>query len=152
MDKDTLAVEWVELDRLHGNPANPRLNDSAVPHVAASIQRFGWRQPIVARPSGEVIAGNTRLKAAQSLGMTEVPVVRFEGSDIEATAFGIADNSPDFDQIVQNAVERVFKLLALPRRSDVEALNRNLERVAEAVESLGSPPSDGVDPAEDAEP
>jgi ParB-like chromosome segregation protein Spo0J len=92
MDRSTLAVEWVSTDELHLNPANPRHNDEAVPHVAASIQRFGWRQPVVARPDGEVIAGNTRLKAAQSLGMTEVPVVRFEGSDLEATAYGIADN------------------------------------------------------------
>jgi ParB-like chromosome segregation protein Spo0J len=39
-----------------------------------------------------VVAGNTRLKAAQSLGMTEVPVWWFDGSDLDATAFAIADN------------------------------------------------------------
>jgi hypothetical protein len=38
----------------------------------------------VAKRSGEVIAGNTRLKAAQSLGLTEVPVVWFDGSDLDA--------------------------------------------------------------------
>ena len=40
--------------------------------------------------------------------------------------------------MVQNAVERVFKLLDLPRRSDIEALNENLQRVADAVEHLRS--------------
>jgi polyhydroxyalkanoate synthesis repressor PhaR len=48
----------------------------------------------------------------------------------------IAYASPDFDQMVQRSVERVFKVLDLPRRSDIDALNRNLERVAEAVETL----------------
>ncbi len=48
----------------------------------------------------------------------------------------IAYASPDFDQLVQKSMERVFKLLDLPRRSDIEALNRNLERVADAVETL----------------
>ncbi len=48
----------------------------------------------------------------------------------------IAYASPDFEHLVQNAVERVFKLLDLPRRKDIDALNRNLERVAEAVETL----------------
>lgn len=48
----------------------------------------------------------------------------------------VAFATPDFDHLVQNAVERVFKLLDLPRRSDIEALNHNLERVAEAVERL----------------
>ncbi len=93
MDTTTrLAVEWVGTGRLFCSPANPRRNEEAVPHVAASIQRFGFRQPIVARPSGEVIAGNTRLKAAQSLGLTEVPVAWFEGSDLDAAAYQIADN------------------------------------------------------------
>ena len=48
----------------------------------------------------------------------------------------IAVATPDFDQMVQNAMERVFKLLDLPRRGDIEALNQNLQRVADAVESL----------------
>lgn len=87
-----LAVEWVPIDRVFLSPSNPRLNEKAVPHVAASLRRFGWQQPIVAKPSGEVIAGNTRLKAAKGLGMTDVPVVWFDGSDLEAMAFQIADN------------------------------------------------------------
>ena len=89
---DTLAVEWVALDRVYCSPSNPRHNDEAVGPVAASLRRFGWRQPIVARRSGEVIAGNTRLKAAVQLGRERVPVVWFEGNDIEATAYAIADN------------------------------------------------------------
>jgi polyhydroxyalkanoate synthesis repressor PhaR len=48
----------------------------------------------------------------------------------------IALATPDVDHLVQNAMERVFKLLDLPRRSDVEALTANLQRVADAVERL----------------
>ncbi len=48
----------------------------------------------------------------------------------------IAVATPDFDHIVQGAMERVFKVLDLPRRGDIEALNENLQRVAEAVESI----------------
>ncbi len=48
----------------------------------------------------------------------------------------IAVATPDFDHIVQGAMERVFKVLDLPRRGDIEALNANLQRVAKAVESL----------------
>ena len=87
-----LPVEFVDTSRLFLSLTNPRRNDAAVPHVAASLRRFGWQQPIVARRSGEVIAGNTRLKAAQQLGMARVPVWWFDGSDLDATAFAIADN------------------------------------------------------------
>ena len=48
----------------------------------------------------------------------------------------IAFATPDLENHVQNAVERVFKLLDLPRRADVEALNNNLQKVAAAVEAL----------------
>ncbi len=51
-------------------------------------------------------------------------------------------STPDFDRVVENAMERVFKILDLPRRKDIEALNENLQRVADAVESLERPRSD----------
>ena len=85
-------VETIPISRLFCSPTNPRKNDAAIPHVAASLRRFGWQQPIVARRTGEVIAGNTRLKAAQGIGMTEVPVWWFDGDDLAAVAFSIADN------------------------------------------------------------
>jgi len=59
----------------------------------------------------------------------------------------IAFTPPDFERIVQKAFERVFDVLDLPRRSDVEALNERLDRMAEALEALqarqpsASPPS-----------
>jgi DNA modification methylase len=39
-----------------------------------------------------VVAGNTRLKAAKRLGIDRVPVVWFDGSDLEAVAYQVADN------------------------------------------------------------
>ena len=56
----------------------------------------------------------------------------------ERRRFGewLAHAAPDIEHMVQNAVEQVFRLLDLPRRSDVEALNANLERVAQAIETL----------------
>ena len=79
--------------------------------------------------------------ATDSLGEIQNRVRQIVGSDrVENGKLSdwIAYAAPDLDNAVQNAVERVFKLLDLPRRGDVEALNRNLERVAEAVEALES--------------
>ncbi len=44
----------------------------------------------------------------------------------------------EWDEMVHGAVERVFKALDLPRRTDIEALSENLERVAAALEKLDS--------------
>jgi polyhydroxyalkanoate synthesis repressor PhaR len=55
----------------------------------------------------------------------------------------------ELDELIQGAVERVFRALDLPRRSDIEALNANLERVADALQDLGPPVGHGGD-ADDA--
>ena len=47
---------------------------AAVDKVAASIQEFGWRQPIVVDGKGVIICGHTRLLAARKLGLTQAPV------------------------------------------------------------------------------
>jgi hypothetical protein len=54
----------------------------------------------------------------------------------------IAPGKPDVEAMIQKAVERVFKVLDLPRRTDVEALNENLMRVAEAIEKLDPRPAE----------
>jgi len=64
----------------------------------------------------------------------------------------IAFATPDFDRVIQNALERVFKLLDLPRRGDIEALNESLQRVAEAVARLESTRRAGAGPPPGASP
>ena len=49
----------------------------------------------------------------------------------------------ELEELIQGAVERVFGALDLPRRSDIEVLNANLERVADALEGLGRQAGDG---------
>jgi len=72
---------------------NPRKNEAAVKKVAASIREFGFRQPIVVDDQMVVIAGHTRLLAAKSLGMAEVPVHIARGlSPEKVRAYRLADN------------------------------------------------------------
>jgi len=72
---------------------NPRDNDAAVDAVAHSIREYGFRQPIVVDKDGVIIVGHTRLKAAQKLGLTEVPVhVAVDMTPEQIKAYRIADN------------------------------------------------------------
>ena len=88
-----MKVEYEPLDRLTPYARNPRKNDPAVDAVAASIRRFGFRNPIVLDRNGTVIAGHTRLKAAKKLGMDKVPVVLADDlTEEQAAAFRLADN------------------------------------------------------------
>jgi len=72
---------------------NPRKNDHAVDRMAASIDEFGFKIPILVRSNGEVVDGHLRLKAAQKLGMTEVPVILCdEWSEAQVRAFRLMVN------------------------------------------------------------
>ena len=72
---------------------NPRKNDETVRGVAASIREFGFLVPLVIDRNHEIVAGHTRYKAGQSLGIKEVPcVVADELTEDQIRAFRLADN------------------------------------------------------------
>lgn len=67
--------------------------EAAIAKVAASIKEFGWRQPIVVDEEGVILAGHTRLLAAQRLGFEEIPVHVATGlTATQARAFRLMDN------------------------------------------------------------
>jgi len=87
------AAEWVDIESLTPWSDNPRNNKAAVQSVAASIKRFGFASPIIARTENrEVIAGHTRLLAAQSLGLDTVPVRFMDLDPADAKLLALADN------------------------------------------------------------
>lgn len=72
---------------------NPRNNDMAVDAVAASIQQFGFKNPVIIDKNGVIVAGHTRYKAAQKLGITDIPCISADDlSDEQIKAFRLADN------------------------------------------------------------
>lgn len=72
---------------------NPRNNDAAVEKVAASISSFGFKVPIVIDKDNVIIAGHTRRKAAERLGMQTVPcIIADDLTEEQVKAFRLADN------------------------------------------------------------
>jgi DNA modification methylase len=65
----------------------------AIDKVAASIQEFGWRQPIVVDKDGVIIVGHVRLLAAHKLGLKEAPVhVAHNLTAAQVRAYRLLDN------------------------------------------------------------
>jgi DNA modification methylase len=88
-----MRIELRNIADLKPYPNNPRHNDLAVAAVAASIQAFGFRQPIVVDEEGVIIVGHTRYKAAQKLGLQTVPVHVAAGlTPAQVKAYRLADN------------------------------------------------------------
>lgn len=88
-----MKIENMNIHQIKPYANNPRINDEAVAYVANSIKRFGFRSPIVVDKNNVIIAGHTRFKAAQRLGLTQVPVICAKDlSDDQVKAYRLADN------------------------------------------------------------
>lgn len=72
---------------------NPRHNEGAITAVAKSIEKFGFKVPIVVDASNVIVNGHTRLKAAKYLGLKEVPtIIADDLTPEQIKAFRLADN------------------------------------------------------------
>jgi len=82
------------LARLAPYARNARTHsDEQVAQIAASIQEFGFTNPVLADETGTIIAGHGRVLAAQKLGLDDVPVMVARGwSEAQIRAYLLADN------------------------------------------------------------
>lgn len=86
-------IIYMKLSEIEPYENNPRFNDGSVDHVANSIRRFGFKQPLVIDSNNVIIAGHTRFKAAKQIGLSDVPViVARDLTEEEAQAYRLADN------------------------------------------------------------
>ena len=88
-----MQIEEVNINELTPYSNNPRNNDAAVDAVAASIKEFGFKVPIIIDKNNVIVAGHTRLKAAQKIGLEKVPCIKADDLTPEQLkAFRLADN------------------------------------------------------------
>lgn len=91
--KAARSIVMLPVSEVRPYEKNPRKNAEAVKYVRASIEKFGFKQPIVIDSNRVIISGHTRLEAAKSLGMAEVPcIVADDLTEAQAKALRLADN------------------------------------------------------------
>lgn len=72
---------------------NPRNNIEAIEYVANSIEKFGFKVPIVVDTNNVIVAGHTRYMASKKLGLETVPcIVADDLTEEQIKAFRLADN------------------------------------------------------------
>jgi len=113
--QDIKIIAWA-IERLIPHARNARLHSEVqVAQIAASIAEFGFNNPILVGPQGDIIAGHARVLAARKLAYTLVPVIVLDHlTENQKRAFMLADNK-----------------LALNAGWDLEMLRLELEALAE---------------------
>ena len=88
-----LDIQMKAMGEIHPYENNPRNNDDAVDAVAKSIETFGFKVPLVIDRGGVIVCGHTRYRAAEKLGLKEVPcIVADDLTPEQIKAFRLADN------------------------------------------------------------
>ena len=89
-----LHIVYQPVAALKPRPANPRTHSTKqIQQIAASLDRFGFTNPVLVDEANGIIAGHGRVAAAKLIGLTELPTVRLaEMSEAEIRAYVIADN------------------------------------------------------------
>jgi ParB family chromosome partitioning protein len=87
----------VSVDKIRHNPYQPRkrFDEDELKQLTASVKSHGILQPLVVRNAGDhfqLIAGERRLRAAQSAGLAEVPVHVVEFDDRQVYEAALAEN------------------------------------------------------------
>lgn len=94
MQKEDLKVVYRAVSELIPYARNARTHsDEQVARIAASIQEFGWTNPILIDGSKGIIAGHGRVLAARKLGLEKVPTIELSGlTEAQKRAYILADN------------------------------------------------------------
>lgn len=89
-----LKVKNIPIESIKPYENNPRrVSEDAVNAVTASVKEFGFRVPVILDKDNVIVAGHTRVLAAQKLGLSEIPcVVADDLTPEQIRAFRLVDN------------------------------------------------------------
>lgn len=147
-------AQLIETDQLKPWSKNPRNNKHAIEKIAASIKRFGFCSPIIARQQdNQIIAGHTRWYAAKSIGLERVPVRFVELTEEQAIALNLADNrlaeiATWNDELLAEILDDLNKNLDMDLESlgfSQSELDMYLETDAEYMDTAAQAPHDDDD-------
>jgi ParB family chromosome partitioning protein len=90
-------IQEISLARITPSPLQPRKDfaQDALQELVDSIRQHGIIQPLIVRKAGaqyELIAGERRWRAAQELGLAQVPVILRTASDLEVLQLSLIEN------------------------------------------------------------
>lgn len=116
----------VAVTAIHLPPQQPRryFDPDKLEQLVLSIKEHGILEPLLVRPRPggeyELVAGERRYRAAQKLGLAEVPVVIRKLTDEEALALSLIENLHREDLNPVEETEGILQLLSLKLNVAVE--------------------------------
>lgn len=121
--------------------------------IAASIERFGFVNPVLVSDAGVIIAGHGRVEAARQLGLTTVPTLALSHlGEVERRAYILADNKLALNAGWDRDILAIELQGLIDLNFDVELTGFSLAEIDFMIDAAGDAKVDGRDAADDAIP
>lgn len=93
----SIQIQEIKINQIKANPYQPRkfFDPILLEELAKSISEYGIIQPLIVRQSKgkyELVAGERRWRAAQSIGLTSVPVIVKNYNDKDMAEIALIEN------------------------------------------------------------
>lgn len=140
-------VSSIEVRQLRSNPYQPRrdFDEEKLNELAESIRQHGIIQPLVVRKSVrgyEIVAGERRWRAAQKIGLENVPVVVKEISDLQMMEIALIENlqREDLNPIeIADAYHKLMEQFHLTQEELANKVGQSRSHVANFLRLLNLP-------------
>ena len=138
------AVESISVDLIDPNPRQPRrsFDMDALAGLAQSVKEHGVVQPILVRRKDgryELVAGERRLRAAEMVGLVQVPAIVGDFEDRDAMEVALIENlqREDLDPIEEaTALQRLRDDFGLTQEELSTKLGKSRPAIANSLRLL----------------
>ena len=141
---ETGRVVFLPARAIRPNPAQPRkiFREEALEELAESIRQHGILQPLSVRRVGagyELIAGERRLRAAEAVGLTEIPCIVMTMDDRESGMAAMVENlqRQDLDFVEEaQAISYLMEKWSLSQEQIAKVMGKSQSAVANKLRIL----------------
>lgn len=148
-DEDDEGVSTLKLTDIEPNKSQPRKNFdiTALNTLADSIRQNGVIQPLLVRsmPDGtyQIVAGERRWRAAKMAGLTEVPVLVKELTDLQAQQIALIENlqRENLNPIEEaNGYKELMDKFSMTQEEVARVVGKARSSIANSLRLLNLPP------------
>lgn len=148
-DEDDEGVSTLKLTDIEPNKSQPRKNFdiTALNTLADSIRQNGVIQPLLVRsmPDGtyQIVAGERRWRAAKMAGLTEVPVLVKELTDLQAQQIALIENlqRENLNPIEEaNGYKELMDKFGMTQEEVARVVGKARSSIANSLRLLNLPP------------
>ena len=141
---ETGRVMFLPARAIRPNPAQPRslFREEALSELADSIRQHGILQPLSVRRTGtgyELIAGERRLRAAQMVGLSEIPCIVMNMDDRESGLAAMVENlqRQDLDFVEEaKGISRLMSDWSMSQEQVARMLGKSQSAIANKLRLL----------------